>query len=118
MAGPGQNRRIAKTLDKDCDYVLMDAPALLSVADPAVLASQADAVILVVARRKTGRENLRFALQQLTELKANVTGIVVNRVADSRLYGYYAEQPSRTSVRKESPKEQMAVDAQGKHADS
>jgi capsular exopolysaccharide synthesis family protein len=74
------------------DYVLIDAPALLSVADPMVLASQADAVILVVARRKTERKNFRFALQQLTEIKANIAGIVVNKIPNSQLYSYYSKQ--------------------------
>lgn len=89
---PVKIRELLERLDKAGDYVLIDAPALLSVADPAVIASQADAVILVVARRGTGRQNLRFALQQLAELKAKVAGIVVNRVPDSRLYSYYSEQ--------------------------
>jgi capsular exopolysaccharide synthesis family protein len=83
---------LLERLDKDGDYVLIDTPALLSVADPTVLASQADAVILVVARRKTGRQHLRFALQQLAELKAKVAGIVVNKVPNSQLYSYYSER--------------------------
>lgn len=105
------------TLGKKGDYVLVDAPALLSVADPAILASQADAVILVVARRKTGRENLNMALQQLAELKAKVAGIVVNRVPDSGLYGYYAERSSRTSAREQS-NDPTAGKAPGTHAGS
>jgi capsular exopolysaccharide synthesis family protein len=79
-------------LGKEFDYVLIDAPALLSVADPILLASQADAVILVVARRKTERPNLDFALQQLSELNANVMGIVVNKMPNSQLYSYYSER--------------------------
>jgi capsular exopolysaccharide synthesis family protein len=83
---------LLERLGKDGDYVLIDAPALLSVADPAVIASQADAVILVVARRGTGRKQLRFALQQLTELNARIAGIVVNRASHSWLYTYYPER--------------------------
>jgi non-specific protein-tyrosine kinase len=80
---------LLERLGKDGDYVLIDAPAWLSVADPAMIASQADAVILVVARRGTGRKQLRFALQQLTELNARIAGIVVNRASNSWLYTYY-----------------------------
>jgi succinoglycan biosynthesis transport protein ExoP len=83
---------LLERLGKDGDYVLIDAPAWLSVADPAMIASQADAVILVVARRGTGRKQLRFALQQLTELNARIAGIVVNRASHSRLYSYYQER--------------------------
>jgi receptor protein-tyrosine kinase len=83
---------LLERLGKEGDYVLIDAPAWLSVADPAVVASQADAVILVVARRGTGRKQLRFALQQLTEFDARIAGIVVNRASNSRLYTYYTER--------------------------
>ena len=81
---------LLERLGKDGDYVLIDAPAWLSVADPAVIASQTDAVILVVARRGTGRKQLRFALQQLAEFDARIAGIVVNKASRSRLY-YYEE---------------------------
>ena len=90
-----KSARLLERLDKECDYVLIDAPALLSVADPAVIATQADAVILVVARRKTGRKHLRFALQQLAELKAKVAGIVVNKIPNSQLYSYYSSKRSK-----------------------
>jgi capsular exopolysaccharide synthesis family protein len=82
-------------LGKEGDYVLIDAPAWLSVADPAVVASQADAVILVVARRGTRRKQLRFTLQQLAELNTRIAGIVVNRASSSRLYTYYTERSSK-----------------------
>jgi capsular exopolysaccharide synthesis family protein len=81
---------LLKSLHKEYDYVLIDAPALLSVADPLVLASQVDAVIMVVARRETERNNFRFALLQLAELNAKVMGIVVNKVPNSQMYKYYS----------------------------
>ena len=92
---PVKIRELFERLEKECDYVVIDAPALLSVADPAVIATQADAVILVVARRKTGRQHLRFALQQLADLKAKVAGIVVNRIPNSQLYSYYSSKRSK-----------------------
>lgn len=82
------------------DYVLIDAPALLSVADPMVLASQVGGVIMVVTRRKTVRHNLRSALQQLTDLKVRVAGIVVNKVPDSQIYHYYTQNHNGTHPKK------------------
>jgi capsular exopolysaccharide synthesis family protein len=96
---PAKIGALLERLDNDGDYVLIDAPALLSVADPAVIASQADAVILVVARRGTRRKRLRLALHQLTELNARIAGIVVNKAPMSRLYTYYPER----SPKKEKP---------------
>jgi polysaccharide biosynthesis transport protein len=83
---------LLKSLGKECDYLLVDAPALLSVADPIVLAAQVDAVIVVVARRETKRQDFSFALQQLAEVEAKVVGIVVNKVPNSKLYNYYSRK--------------------------
>ncbi len=74
------------------DLIVIDAPALLAVADAAVIASQADAVLLVVAQHETQRKHLRLALQQLAELKVRVAGIVVNKTPHSHLYGYYSKR--------------------------
>jgi capsular exopolysaccharide synthesis family protein len=102
---PDNIRSLLETLGLVFDYVLIDAPALLSVAEPMILASQADAVILVVARRKTERMNLRITLQQLTEINANVVGIVVNKVLNSQLYSYYTRRDigSSSNSGKEKP---------------
>lgn len=107
-----------ETLSKVADYVLIDAPALLSVADPMVLASKVDSVILVVARRKTERKNLRFALQQLAELNAKVVGIVVNKVPNSQMYGYYSRSNTGSSSQLgvEKTENRKAVDAQSKRS--
>jgi len=108
---------LLETMSKECDYVLIDAPALLSVADPTVLASQADAVILVVARRKTERQHLHFALQQLAEIKAKVAGIVINRVPNAELYSYYSEQHyKQTKHQRGKTKKQIAVEYRSKHS--
>ncbi len=84
-------------LSKECDFVLIDAPAFLSVADPMVLASVADVVLLVVARRKTERQNLRSVLQQLSEMNAKIAGIIINRVDNAELYSYYSLSKSKSS---------------------
>lgn len=89
---PDKIKELLGQLEHDADYVLIDAPAFLSVADPALIASQVAAVILVVARRVTGRKQFRLTLQQLTELNAKLAGIVVNKVSHSRVYSYYEER--------------------------
>ncbi len=94
---PKKIDRLLIPLTKKCDYILIDTPAMLSVADPTVLASQAEAVILVVAKRKTQRQNLRYTLQQLAELKIMVVGIVMNKMPYSQLYEYYSEQSPKHS---------------------
>lgn len=86
---------LLKRLKKDGYHVLIDAPAFLSVADPIIIASQADSVVVVSAIRKTERQNLQFTLQQLAELGLKVSGIVVNRISDSHLYRYYSNRSQK-----------------------
>lgn len=107
--------RLLEKLRHECDFVLIDAPALLSVADPIVLASQVDSVILLVARRITGRKNLRYALQQLTEIKVKVAGIVVNKLPNSPLYSYYSHNNTPNKLKPKWKKLfQRAIDARSK----
>jgi len=87
---PSKMSNLFEKLSKECDYLVIDTPALLSVADPLVLASQVDVLILVVARYTTERRNLRFTLHQLNDLNAKITGIVVNRMPNTSLYSYYS----------------------------
>ena len=114
---PGEIDSLLETLGKECDYVLIDTPALLSVADPTVLASQADSVILVVARRKSERRHFRLALQQLVELNAKVAGIVLNKVPNSKVYSYYSgRRRKRASLQQAKPTNRIAVDIRNKHS--
>ena len=113
---PNKIGALVKRLHNDGDYVLIDAPALLSAADSAVIASQVDAVILVVALRGTGRKHLRFALQQLMELNARIAGIVVNKVSMSRLYTYYTEPSPKKAKPIPSEEAQPPVDSQADFA--
>jgi len=100
-------------LGEECDYLMIDTPALLSVADPAMLATQAEAVILVVSKRKTQRQNLRIALEQLSDLKVHVVGIVMNRMPNSQLYDYYSVRESKhTPIWQGKIKKQKKVDVQ------
>ena len=77
-------------LSRRSDYLVIDSPALLSVADPMVLATKVDELILVVTRYKTERRNLQFTIHQLENLDANITGIVINRMKKDSLYQYYS----------------------------
>ena len=100
---PVRLRALLEDLVRDSDYVVVDAPALLSAADAAIIASQVDAVILVVARRRTERRNLDLALQQLTDLRVGVAGVVVNKAPNSQVYTHYSErhlkgEPSATGI--------------------
>jgi succinoglycan biosynthesis transport protein ExoP len=73
------------------DYVVVDAPPLLPVTDPAVLAAHCDGLLLCVGAGKVMREELRTAKQKLELLGVRVLGVVLNRFrATESHYGLYA----------------------------
>ncbi len=77
------------------DIVILDAPSLLGVSDAAVLASQVDAVVLVVDSRHARQNTVKAACRVLEKSRAKSVGIVVNRVAHMVAYGNIRKrQPS------------------------
>lgn len=72
------------------DYVLVDAPPIGPVSDPAILAAQGDGVLLVVDAQKTRKVAVRQAMRNLNAVGANVIGTVMNNVEVAKEgYGYY-----------------------------
>ncbi len=80
---------MARTLDYlagQFDQVVLDAPPLNPVADPAILVPLVDGVLMVVRYGQTGRASLSRALEIIPEDKT--LGMVFN-AADMRFSGYY-----------------------------
>jgi capsular exopolysaccharide synthesis family protein len=72
---------------KEYDFIIIDTPPVNVVADPLVLASIADGVLLVVEADRTSRNMVRQAGARLAETRAPVLGAVVNKL-DLRTSGY------------------------------
>jgi capsular exopolysaccharide synthesis family protein len=70
------------------DYVVFDTPPVLSVTDPAIVASQADGMVLVIRQGYCTRRMLARAADILGELDVKVYGFVFNGV-DASLPEYY-----------------------------
>ncbi|MGA7521772.1 MAG: polysaccharide biosynthesis tyrosine autokinase [Acidobacteriaceae bacterium] len=70
------------------DYVIFDTPPLLSVTDPAIVASLADGMVLVIRQGYCTRRMLGRAADILSELDVKVYGFVFNGV-DASLPEYY-----------------------------
>lgn len=65
-------------------YVIIDTPSIQDAADAAVLASIADATIVVVGWDQVTSRELQAAIQQLCDAEARVIGTFINRY-DARL---------------------------------
>jgi succinoglycan biosynthesis transport protein ExoP len=70
------------------DYVILDSPPLLHVTDGSILATQAEVVLLVVHGGMTPRAAVAQAREMLSQVNANVIGVVLNNI-DMSLTGYY-----------------------------
>ena len=81
-------RQLLLTLAAVADYVIVDSPPLLPVADSVTLAGYADATILLVTARATTRRSLHRSLELLEQIDAPLEGILFNRVGREATYGY------------------------------
>jgi capsular exopolysaccharide synthesis family protein len=77
------------------NFVVLDSPPLLTVADSRILASLADATVLVVKGGGTPRQEVQYAASQARSAGANLLGVVVNNL-DVRFtdFPYYNYGPS------------------------
>ena len=72
------------------DYVLIDSPPTELVSDPMIIATQADAVMLVLNSEETSKISMNRAVHDLEAVGANVVGTVINKApkAETRRYDY------------------------------
>lgn len=80
--------QLLETLREKFEYVIIDTPPVLVVTDPCSVAARADGVLLCVRLSRQTRDFGRRALEQLRDVGANMTGIVINGVEESDAYGY------------------------------
>lgn len=83
-------------------FVVLDSPPLLDVADSRILASMADATVLVVKSGGAPRQVVQFAESQVRSAGANLLGVVLNNIdARGDDYRYFAYgYPEYASSRK------------------
>jgi len=92
--------RLMKGLGEEFDFVVCDAPSVLVVTDPILLATHTDATVLVVAVNWARRETILRAKKHLETANANVAGVVLNGLEATRrhyyyYYYYYDDAPGR-----------------------
>jgi len=78
---------VLETLRGDADYLVIDTPPISAAAEASEIAAAADGVILVINAREARRDVLTATREQLTQARARLAGVVMNR-ADSPLIGY------------------------------
>lgn len=90
------NGRLKALLDRVApvfDWVILDSPPCLPVADSTILASLCDGVLLVVRAGATPGPTVQRACQEMQG--SNLVGVVLNAVQEAHLYGSYYYQQYR-----------------------
>ena len=88
LLGSTRMKRLLKTLEEESDLVILDTPPALAVTDAAILAAQADGIVLVVDAGRTRRNQLKRAVEVLDRTGTPILGVVINRLT-ARAGGYY-----------------------------
>jgi succinoglycan biosynthesis transport protein ExoP len=91
LLGSANMREIVQALRSCYDWVLIDTPPVLAMADTPVLCSLVDGVVLVVSAEQSPRPAVERSVDQIRGVGGKITGVVLNRV-DLRRNSYYYGQ--------------------------
>ena len=93
MLSSGRMEEIMEQLRREYDYIIVDTPPLLAVADALALATFADKILVAIDGRKTSRVTVTEAFRVLRPESHRIAGIVFNKVQAEQLrrYGRYAD---------------------------
>jgi polysaccharide biosynthesis transport protein len=96
--------KLVSDLSRFGDLVLIDSPAILSVADVSDLATEVDSVLVVVRRNLTSLSSLDEARKLLEKLDITTMGFIINRAEDAD-YGYRYYNARRSATNKDLPRD-------------
>ncbi len=81
--------QILSELRTQADFIVLDTPPVLALADAQVVTALADATLLVVSSRDTGRRDVTRSLDLLAKSGTEVIGVVLNKSNSHEGSGYY-----------------------------
>ena len=118
LLGSARMMELMSKLWQQFSYVIVDTPPVNAVTDASILAAAANATILIVEQGRTTWPALTHAKLQLERVKANVIGVVVNKVrATSGSYYYgYGNYGTPTNGQASTPRPQGRVPAEERPA--
>jgi succinoglycan biosynthesis transport protein ExoP len=78
LLGSDEMCNLLETMGQHFDHIIIDSPPAISFTDAAILSTLVDGVLMVVREGKSSRKMIRRVKQQLTDIGANIYGIVLN----------------------------------------
>lgn len=91
LLGSKAMEKLLEALSREYDYILMDAPPILSVSDAAILCEHADGVLFVVKHGAVKKKQVMAAMHSLQAVGARIIGLVLDQYdmkKDHSAYGY------------------------------
>jgi capsular exopolysaccharide synthesis family protein len=89
-------RNLVESLRAEFDWVFIDSPPVISLADAVILASMADMITFVIKHNETDKDLIRRCLLNLRRVNPNIIGAVLNNIDLDRSHykdyyyvGYY-----------------------------
>ena len=98
LLGSRSFKDLLANLDEHFDWVVIDTPPVMAVADASVVAHAVSSVVFVVGSEMTSRRAAQFALERLENSSARCVGVVLNRVDLNRNAYYYSQYYRREYV--------------------
>ena len=89
LLGSKRMRRLIEELRSGYDYIILDSPPSIPIADAGILGAQTDGVLLVVQAQKTQAHTVRHAQELFSQARAKIIGFVLTQV-DYYVPGYYS----------------------------
>ncbi|MDS0526661.1 CpsD/CapB family tyrosine-protein kinase [Clostridium sp. SHJSY1] len=89
MLGSKAMSKLLKELKDYYDIIILDSAPLHAVTDAQILSTKADGTILVVRAERTKRDTVIQAKSLLDKVGANILGIVLNGIENTRKKYYY-----------------------------
>jgi capsular exopolysaccharide synthesis family protein len=91
LLGSPMMKQIIDALRAHYEWVLIDAPPLLAMADAPVLCPLVDGVVMVIAAEAATRPAVMRAIDQVNSVGGKVAGLVLNKVNLERNSYYYSQ---------------------------
>jgi len=91
LLGSSQMRQVVEALRAHYEWVLIDTPPILAMADTPVLCPLVDGIVLVVGAEVSSRPTIQRAIDQLQSVGGKIVGVVLNKVNLERNSYYYSQ---------------------------
>ena len=104
LIGSTAMEQLLKDLSETYQYIIVDLPPVLMVADPLIISKYLDGVVIVLRHRKTRHGDIKETVKQLRFVHAKIFGFIYNEYSTDRggyykrnHYGYYYGSSRKSS---------------------